>query len=77
MPKIISRLRDWVAPTEAIGWPTVSNLPKGSYQDWSYGIKLDNASNATESALLAAQQLKIDFPTGAESECMVAMVAQL
>jgi len=38
-----------------------------SYQDWSYGIKLDDASNATESALLAAQQLKIDFPAGAKA----------
>ena len=54
-------------PPEAIGWHYCIEPAKGSYQDWSYGIKLDNALTTTESALLAAQQLKIDFPTGAKS----------
>lgn len=54
-------------PPEAIGWHYCIEPAKGCYQDWSYGIKLDSALLPTESALLAAQRLKIDFPTGAKS----------
>jgi len=54
-------------PPEAKGWYYCIEPTNERYQFWYYGIKLDNDLNLTESASLAAQQLKIDFPSGARS----------
>lgn len=54
-------------PPGAVGWHFCIEPARGYYQDWIYGIKLDNPSNNNESALAAAASLRADFPVGARS----------